>query len=69
RNVTFEDMLVIKFYALDGINGLSLLDTSSRTIDPDNNGKDFLNNFFRTCPHADGILTMKGALDNKKARD
>ncbi|HCD2367565.1 TPA: phage portal protein [Staphylococcus aureus] len=69
RNVKFEDMLDIKFYSLDGINGLSLLDTLSRTIESDNNGKDFLNNFLRNGTHAGGILKMKGVLDNKKARD
>ncbi|HDA2421970.1 TPA: phage portal protein, partial [Staphylococcus aureus] len=69
RNVKFEDMLDIKFYSLDGINGLSLLDTLSRTIESDNNGKDFLNNFLRNGTHAGGILKMKDVLDNKKARD
>ncbi|XLL55923.1 phage portal protein [Staphylococcus aureus] len=63
RNVKFEDMLDIKFYSLDGINGLSLLDTLSRTIESDNNGKDFLNNFLRNGTHAGGILKMKGVLD------
>ncbi|MGT0243968.1 hypothetical protein ACVNP1_07070 [Staphylococcus aureus] len=46
---------------------MSLLDTLSRTIESDNNGKDFLNNFLRNGTHAGGILKMKGVLDNKKA--
>ncbi len=68
RNVKFEDMLDIKFYSLDGINGLSLLDTLSRTIESDNNGKHFVIISCETA-HAGGILKMKGVLDNKKARD
>ena len=62
-------MLDVKFYSLDGINGLSLLDTLSRTIESDNNGKDFLNNFLRNGTHAGGILKMKGVLENKTARN
>ncbi|MGV3043376.1 phage portal protein [Staphylococcus rostri] len=69
RNIKFEDLIDIKFYSMDGINGLSLLDTLSRTIDSDNNGKDFLNNFLRNGTHAGGILKMRGVLNDKKARD
>lgn len=69
RNIKFSDMLDVKFYSLDGINGLSLLDTLSRTIESDNNGKDFLNNFLRNGTHAGGILKMKGVLENKTARN
>ncbi|MRW57354.1 phage portal protein, partial [Staphylococcus aureus] len=45
------------------------LDTLSRTIESDNNGKDFLNNFLRNGTHAGGILKMKGVLENKTARN
>ncbi|MCE5023481.1 phage portal protein [Staphylococcus simulans] len=69
RKINFDDMLDIKFYSLDGINGLSLLDTLNKTIDADNNGKDFLNNFLRNGTHAGGILKMKGVLNDKKARN
>lgn len=69
RKIKFEDMIDIKFYSLDGINGLSVLDTLSKTIDADNNGKDFLNNFLKNGTHAGGILKMKGVLNNKEARD
>lgn len=69
RKINFNDMLDIKFYSLDGVNGLSLLDTLNKTIDADNNGKDFLNNFLRNGTHAGGILKMKGVLNDKKARN
>lgn len=69
KEIEFNDMLDIKFYSLDGVNGLSLLDTLSNTIDTDKNGKSFLNNFLKNGTHAGGILKMKGVLDNKAARD
>lgn len=69
KKINYDDMLDIKFYSLDGMKGLSLLDTLSRTIDSDNNGKDFLNNFLRNGTHAGGILKMKGVLNDKKARN
>lgn len=62
-------MLDIKFYLLDGINGLLLLDILSCMIELDNNGKDFFNNFLWNGIYVGGILKMKGVLDNKKVRD
>ncbi|MGT0197889.1 phage portal protein [Staphylococcus aureus] len=47
---------------------VTVRDTLSRTIESDNNGKDFLNNFLRNGTHAGGILKMKGVLDNEKSQ-
>lgn len=69
RNIDFENMIDIKFYSLDGINGLSLLNTLRNTIESDKNGKEFLNNFLRNGTHAGGILKMKDVVDNKQGRE
>nr|BAU25885.1 phage portal protein [Staphylococcus aureus] len=44
-----------KLYDTRNIIATAMLDTLSRTIESDNNGKDFLNNFLRNGTHAGGI--------------
>ena len=59
RIVPYEDMIDYKPYTLDGVNGLSMLDSLAPDLDMQKNSKSFFTNFFKQGTQAGGLLKLK----------
>src|SRR5699024_3164891 len=69
RRIKSCDMLHFKFFSLDGVRGISPLNSLRDDIDTQSNSKRFLSNFFKNGTSGSGILTYRGGKLNKEARD
>ena len=69
RKIPSDNIIHLKFFSLDGINGVSLLRSLSDDMSTQTNSKKFLANFFKNGTQAGGLLTYKGGKLSKEARD
>lgn len=69
RKIPSEDMLHIKFFSLDGIEGKSPLLSLQEDLNTQANSKKFLSNFFKNGTQNGGLLTYKGGKLSKEARN
>ena len=69
RIVAYENMIDYKPYTLDGINGLSMLDSLTPDLDMQKNSKSFFTNFFKQGTQAGGLLKLKNGQLSKEARE
>jgi len=69
RKIPSDNIIHLKFFSLDGINGVSLLRSLSDDMSTQSNSKKFLANFFKNGTQAGGLLTYKGGKLSKEARD
>lgn len=67
--IPFTDMIDIKPYSTDGINGLSVLEALKDDLDAQNYSKKFFANFFRNGTQAGSVLKMKNSKLSPEARE
>lgn len=68
-NVPFEDVIDIKPFSVDGVNGLSVLDALHEDISTQKFTKRFFANFFANGGNSSGLLKIKDGKLNQQARD
>lgn len=68
RRVDYEDMIDYKPYSLDGLSGLSMLESLEPDIDMQKNSKSFFSNFFKQGTQSGGLLKLKDGKLSKEAR-
>lgn len=69
RSVPSDNMLHFKFFTIDGIKGVSPLDSLKDDLSMQKDSKRFLANFFRNDTQTGGILKMKQGKLSKEARE
>lgn len=69
RQIAAENILHLKFFSLDGIEGRSPLISLEDDLSTQGNSKRFLSNFFKNGTQSGGLLTYKGGKLSKEARD
>ena len=68
-DVPFEDIIDIKPFSTDGINGLSVLDSLQDDMNAQNFSKKFFANFFANGSQAGSVLKMKDGKLSPEARN
>lgn len=69
RKISYTDVIDYKPYSLDGVGGLSMLESLAPDIDMQQNSKSFFSNFFKQGTQAGGLLKLKNAQLSKEARE
>lgn len=69
RSIPKENILHMKFFSLDGMEGKSPLISLEEDLTTQRNSKKFLSNFFKNGTQSGGLLTYKGGKLAKEARD
>lgn len=69
RKIQAADVIHLKFFSLDGIEGKSPLISLEDDLSTQKNSKKFLSNFFRNGTQSGGMLTVKGSKLSKEARE
>lgn len=69
RDIQADNVIHLKFFSLDGIEGKSPLISLEDDLATQKNSKKFLSNFFRNGTQAGGMLTVKGSKLSKEARE
>ena len=69
RKIPSQNVIHLKFFSLDGIEGKSPLISLDDDLATQTNSKKFLANFFKNGTQAGGILKMSGAKLSKEARE
>lgn len=69
RKINPEDMLHVRFFTLDGLNGESPLKSLKYDLDTQEDSKKFLAKFFRNGTHNGGMLKYSGGKLSKEARE
>lgn len=69
RKIPSDNILHIKFFSLDGIEGKSPLLSLQEDLNTQANSKKFLSNFFKNGTQNGGLLTYKGGKLSKEARN
>lgn len=67
--VPFEDLIDIKPFSTDGINGLSVLDALEDDLNAQTYSKKFFTNFFTNGAQAGSVLKMKDGKLSREARN
>lgn len=69
RQICSNDILHMKFFSLDGIEGKSPLLSLEEDLSTQKNSKKFLSNFFKNGTQSGGLLKYKGGKLAKEARE
>lgn len=69
RRIEYYDIIDYKPYTLDGLNGLSMLDSLQKDIDMQKNSKTFFSGFFKNGTQSGGILKLKNGTVSKEHRE
>lgn len=69
RKITPNNILHMKFFSLDGMEGKSPLISLEEDLTTQRNSKRFLSNFFKNGTQSGGLLTYKGGKLAKEARE
>ncbi|WP_264879277.1 phage portal protein, partial [Sporosarcina sp. NCCP-2378] len=69
RRIPKENILHMKFFSLDGIEGKSPLLSLEEDLTTQRNSKKFLSNFFKNGTQSGGLLKYKGGKLAKEARE
>ena len=69
RVIRYEDVIDYKPYSLDGVNGLSMLDSLTPDLEMQRHSKNFFANFFKNGTQAGGLLKLKNGQLSAEARE
>ena len=69
RKINYADVIDYKPYSLDGVDGLSMLNSLTPDLEMQKHSKSFFANFFKHGTQAGGLLKIKGVNLSKEARE
>ena len=69
REINYADVIDYKPYSLDGVDGLSMLNSLTPDLEMQKHSKSFFANFFKHGTQAGGLLKIKGVNLSKEARE
>src|SRR5699024_11012083 len=69
REINYADVIDYKPYSLDGVDGLSMLQSLAPDLEMQRHSKSFFANFFKHGTQAGGLLKLKNGQLSKEARE